>query len=257
MGSGDRATEPAGGGGSGEAAVGGEVADASGSGSGDGVGHGAEAGTGAAVSLGTGSRPLVRTDSERILQRRAAAAGTHQPTGQFVSALSAGGSGPVGGGRRCGTGTLLSSPGGAQTSRPGPSGGGPQAGREVVPEVARRLDLRATVQGGCAGEPESCCGRNKTPTAGVGSLPPREAGSSKHESWEHEPKRWREGPCVPREIKGTRPWSGRQNPFCQSEMAQLTALPEKCCTKCLTRVGVVRDRMTMLDTRSACRGKSR
>jgi len=52
------------------------------------------------------------------------------------------------------------------------------------------------------------------------------------------------GPCVPREIKGTRPWSGRQNLFRQSEMALLFAPPEKCCQNCLTRTGVVRDSMT-------------
>ena len=67
--------------------------------------------------------------------------------------------GPVGGPRRRGVGPFLSPLGGAQTSRPGQSGGGPQAGSEVVPDVARGLDVRATVQGGRAGEPESFCGR--------------------------------------------------------------------------------------------------
>src|ERR1700722_18857597 len=54
------------------------------------------------------------------------------------------------------------------------------------------------------------------------------------------------GPCVPREIKGTRPWSGHQN---------LSARAKWCCSsrprrsvdkKCLTRTSVVRDRMTRL-----------
>src|SRR5260370_37015908 len=63
------------------------------------------------------------------------------------------------------------------------------------------------------------------------------------------------GPCVPREIKGTRPWSGRPNLFRQSEMALLFAPPEKCCQNCLTRTGVVRDRMTGLLGRG-CRLRS-
>jgi transposase len=89
----------------------------------------------------------------------AAAPGTHQQTGQFVSALFVGGSGADGGALRPRVGPLLSPSGGAQTSRSGQSGSGPQAGSEVVPDVARRLELRATVQGGRAGEPGSFCGR--------------------------------------------------------------------------------------------------
>src|ERR1700722_12616843 len=55
------------------------------------------------------------------------------------------------------------------------------------------------------------------------------------------------GPCVPREIKGTRPWSGHQN---------LSARAKWCCSsrprrsvdkKCLARTSVVRDRMTLLE----------
>ena len=38
-------------------------------------------------------------------------------------------------------------PGSAQTSRAGQGGGGAQAGDEVVPDVARGLELRATMQG--------------------------------------------------------------------------------------------------------------
>ena len=129
-----------------------------GSGAGDGAGHGADAGTGGALRFGQGSGELLRTDSERAFQRRAAALGTDQQAGQFVSALLAGGSGPIGGPLRRRVRTLLSPPGGAQTSRPGQSRGGAQAGRAVVPDVARRLELRATVQGRCAGEPESFCG---------------------------------------------------------------------------------------------------
>jgi transposase len=120
--------------------------------------------TALAMVLTLGSRQLLRTDSQRVFQRRQAAAGTHQQTGQFVSALSAGGSGPDGGALRRRVGPFLSSPGGAQTSRPGQSGGGAQAGSEVVPDVARRLDLRATVQGGRAGEPESFRGGRTEPT---------------------------------------------------------------------------------------------
>ncbi len=44
-------------------------------------------------------------------------------------------------------------------TRPGQSSGGAQAGAEVVLDVARELELRATVQGRGAGEPESFCGR--------------------------------------------------------------------------------------------------
>jgi hypothetical protein len=61
-----------------------------------------------------------------------------------------------------------------------------------------------------------------------GFLPPQKVGSSKHESWEHVPNRWMAGPCVPCEIKGTRPWSGHQNLFRQSERALLLASTEKC-----------------------------
>ena len=52
--------------------------------------------------------------------------------------------------RRCATTrswAFLSPPGSAQTSRVGQGGSGAQAGDEVVPDVARRLDVRATVQG--------------------------------------------------------------------------------------------------------------
>ena len=57
----------------------------------------------------------------------------------------AGGSRTIGGARRPGTGTLLSPASGAQTSCAGEGSGGPQAGSEVVSDVARGLDVRATV----------------------------------------------------------------------------------------------------------------
>jgi hypothetical protein len=91
--------------------------------------------------------------------------GAHQQAGQFVSAFPAGGSRTVGGALRHGTGTFLSPAGGAQASRAGQSGGGAQAGDAVVPDVARGLGLCATMQGGCAGEPESFCGRKLRSTA--------------------------------------------------------------------------------------------
>src|ERR1700722_7261886 len=65
--------------------------------------------------------------------------------------------------------------------------------------------------------------------------------------WDHAPKTCLVAPCVPREIKGTRPWSGHQN---------LSARAKWCCSsrprrsvdkKCLTRTSVVRDRMTLLE----------
>jgi hypothetical protein len=86
IGNGDRATEPAGGTGSWKTAGGGEVADPSGSGTGDGVGHGVDAGSGRAVRFRQAGGELLRIDSERVLQRRPAAVGAHQQTGQFVSA---------------------------------------------------------------------------------------------------------------------------------------------------------------------------
>src|SRR5581483_7182811 len=53
----------------------------------------------------------------------------------------------------------LSPFGGTQASRSGQSGRGPQAGHEVVPDVARGLDVRATGSSGRAGEPESFRGQ--------------------------------------------------------------------------------------------------
>src|SRR6266568_9596872 len=102
--------------------------------------------------------------------RRATATGTHQQAGQFVSAILAGGSGTIGGALRCRVGPLLSSAGEAQASRAGESRGGAQAGYQVVSDVARELELRATVQGRCAGEPESFCGR-KTETERLSRQP--------------------------------------------------------------------------------------
>src|SRR5205823_10960361 len=105
------------------------------------AGPGANAGAGETIRLGAPSGQLLWADPARALQRRAAAAGIDQQAGQFVSALFAGGSGPVGGAPGRGVGALLSSPGGAQTSRSGQGGGGAQAGNEVVPDVARGLDV--------------------------------------------------------------------------------------------------------------------
>ena len=66
--------------------------------------------------------------------------------------------------------SLLSSPGEAQASRAGQSSGGAQAGHQVVSDVARELELRATMQGRGAGEPESFCGR-KTETGRLSRQP--------------------------------------------------------------------------------------
>ena len=108
---------------------------------------------------GEASGQLLRSDSERRFQRRKTAAGQDQQTGQFVSALFAGGSGADGGAIRSATETLLSPPGGAQESQRRQGGGGQKVGHAVVPDVARGLDVRATVSGRHAGEPESSCGR--------------------------------------------------------------------------------------------------
>src|SRR6201997_1957162 len=164
-GGGDRWAEPASGRRSERPAGGREVDDASGSGSGDRVGDGADAGTGGALPGWAQGGQLLWADPERVFQRRTAAAGTHQQAGQFVCAFSAGGSGPECGPERCRVGPLLSPAGGAQTSRAGQGGSGPQAGSEVVPDVARGLDVRATVQGRDAGKPESFCGGKLEPTA--------------------------------------------------------------------------------------------
>ena len=158
-GSGDRRTGPASGGRSAAAAGGGAVDDASGSGPGDGVGDGADAGAGGEVRIGQASGQLFRPDSERRIQRRKTAAGQDQQTGQFVSALFAGGSGTDGGAVGSATEALLSPPGGAQKSQRRQGGGGQKVGHAVVPDVARRLDVRATVSGRHAGKPESFRGR--------------------------------------------------------------------------------------------------
>ena len=96
-GSGHRRTEPASGRRSAKVTGGSAADDPFGSGSGDGVGHGADAGAGGAVRLEQGSGQLFWPDSERRVQRRKTAAGKDQQTGQFVSALFAGGSGTDGG----------------------------------------------------------------------------------------------------------------------------------------------------------------
>src|SRR6202140_4629494 len=100
IGSGDRRTEPARGRRSEAASGGGAVDDAPRSGAGDGVGHGADAGTGGTVRIGQAGGQLFWADSERRIQRRKTAAGQDQQTGQFVSALFAGGSGTDGGALR-------------------------------------------------------------------------------------------------------------------------------------------------------------
>jgi transposase len=51
------------------------------------------------------------------------------------------------------------SPGGAQESQRRQGGRGQKTGHAVVPDVARRLDVHATLSGRYAGEPESFCGR--------------------------------------------------------------------------------------------------
>ena len=70
--------------------------------------------------------------------------------------------GTDGGALRSAAETLLSPPGDAQKSRSRQGGGGQKAGHAVVPDVARRLDVRATESGPHAGEPESFCGRRVT-----------------------------------------------------------------------------------------------
>ena len=60
---------------------------------------------------------------------------------------------------RSATETLLSPPGVAQKSRSRQGGCGPQVGHAVVPDVARAMDVCATMSGRHAGEPESFCGR--------------------------------------------------------------------------------------------------
>src|ERR1700739_4463254 len=167
-GSGNRCAEPASGRRSERPAGGREVDDASGSGSGDRVGDGADAWTGGALPGWAQGGQLLWADPERVFQRWTAAAGTHQQAGQFVCAFSAGGSGSECGPERCRVGPLLSPTGGAPTSRAGQGGSGPQVGGEVVPDVARGLDVRATVQGRGAGKPESFCGGQTEPTACVG-----------------------------------------------------------------------------------------
>ena len=111
------------------------------------------------IRIGQASGQLFRADSERRFQRRKTAAGQDQQTGQFVSALFAGGSGTDGGAAGSATETLLSPPGGAQKSQRRQGGRGQKIGHAVVPDVARRLDVRATMSGRHAGEPESFCGR--------------------------------------------------------------------------------------------------
>ena len=82
-----------GGGRSAAAAGGGAADDASGSRSGNRLSHGADLGTGRPIRIGPASGQLLRPDSQRRFQRRKTAAGQDQQTGQFVSALFAGGSG--------------------------------------------------------------------------------------------------------------------------------------------------------------------
>ncbi len=60
---------------------------------------------------------------------------------------------------RSATETLLSPPGAAQESQRRQGGSGQKVGHAVVPDVARRVDVRATMSGRHAGEPESFRGR--------------------------------------------------------------------------------------------------
>ena len=73
-----------------------------------------------------------------------------------------------------------------------------RAGYAVVPDVARRLDVRATMSGRHAGEPESFCGRRARAERLSGqpaSLKSR--GDRSEQSWAQVPKRWMVGPGVP------------------------------------------------------------
>ena len=139
-----------GGSGSGPVTGGGDrVANASRSGTGNGAGHGADAGAGGAVSLGQGSGKLLWIDSWRVFQRQGQQKLGHiskqgssflrvllVEAGQTAARYDA----ELGRYRRLAV---------QQTSRPGQSGGGAQAGSEVVPDVARGLDVRAIVGRSC------------------------------------------------------------------------------------------------------------
>ena len=162
------------------------------------LGHGADLGTGRADSDRPSKWAVIRPDSERRIQRRKTAAGQDQQTGQFVSALFAGGSGTDGGAVGSAAETLLSSPGGAQESQRRQGGRGQKTGHAVVPDVARRLDVRATESGRHAGEPESFCGRPVRAERLSGqpaSL--KSQGDRSEQSWVQVPKRWMVEPEVP------------------------------------------------------------
>ena len=191
-GSRDRRTGPASGGRSAATAGSGAADDASGSGAGDGAGHGADAGTGGTIRIGQASGQLFWPDSERRIQRRETTAGQDQPTGQFVSALFAGGSGT--GATGSATEALLQTPGDAQESQHRQGGRGQKIGHAVVPDVARGLDVCATESGRHAGEPESSCGRAEQ-TDRLSGQPAslKSQGVRSEKSWVQVPKRWMVG----------------------------------------------------------------
>jgi len=143
----DRRVGPARGRRSSASASGLTIDDTPGRGAGDGACHGADGRTGGTVRHRRPTEQLLRVNPAGAQFRRAAAVRTDQQARQSVSAILAGRGGTDGSPLRCGTGTLLSPPGGAQASRVGQGGGGPQAGHAVVLDVARRLDVLAAEQG--------------------------------------------------------------------------------------------------------------
>ena len=90
------------------------------------------------------------------------------------------------------------SPGGAQESQRRQGGRGQKTGHAFVPDVARRLDVHATLSGRYAGEPESFCGRPVRAERLSGqpaSL--KRQGDRTEQSWVLVPKRWMVEPEVP------------------------------------------------------------
>ena len=137
--------------------------DASGSGTGDGVGLRVDHGTGEALSARQASGQLSGIDSQRALQRRAAAVGTHLETGERVSARVAGGSGAIGGAVRAGDASRIPAAGTEEVPCGGQGGYGAEVGSAVVLDAARRKRLCAAGPGSCAGQPESSRGRSVRP----------------------------------------------------------------------------------------------
>ena len=125
-----------------------------------------DVGTGGEIRLGQAGGKLFWPDSERSIQRRKTAVKQDQQTGQFVSAL-AGGSKADGGGRYDPQLKRFTNARGAQESQRRYVAVARKLAT-VVPDAARELDVRATLSGRHAGEPESFCGRRVTSRAPSG-----------------------------------------------------------------------------------------